>query len=477
MQTILPRWMNVVARGARLALCLLACAPGWAQYYPPVKETPKPALAPGLCGPCIEAHMEFLASDALRGRGSGTPDELVAATYIASQLHAYGLVPAGDTGGFVQKVKVVKQVFASAPELQVGEGEGSVTWVHGKDFQPRVLSEPSFHGPLQKFDVKSDLAGMGPGAIVFLSGDKDRRREAVVKALTKGAFAVLYEGLEGTVEALPEVMPRPEGASGGNHFNILRLSKAAAESLAQKPDGALVSMTGTLKPPVLTYTWNVLGMLPGSDPALNLDAILLSAHLDHLGVGEAVKGDSIYNGADDDASGTTAVLELARIFAAGPRPKRTLIFALFGSEEAGELGSDYFTSHPPLPLQNIAVNLNFEMIGRPDPKVKPDELWMTGWERSNLGPALAAHGGKLVADARPEQGFFERSDNYALAKRGVVAHTVSSFGLHEDYHHPSDDLAHIDFDHMKLVIGNMIAPLQWLANSDFAPQWNAGGQP
>jgi hypothetical protein len=117
------------------------------------------------------------------------------------------------------------------------------------------------------------------------------------------------------------------------------------------------------------------------------------------------------------------------------------------------------------------------MIGRSDDAVKADTLWLTGWERSNLGPVLAEHGANLVGDPHPEQNFFTRSDNYVLAKKGVVAQTVSSYGLHSDYHQPSDDLAHIDFRHMYAAIGSMLKPVRWLVNSDFKPEWNAGGKP
>jgi Zn-dependent M28 family amino/carboxypeptidase len=205
--------------------------------------------------------------------------------------------------------------------------------------------------------------------------------------------------------------------------------------------------------------------------------VLFSAHLDHLGIGTPVNGDNIYNGADDDASGITAVLELARVLGKGLRPRRTVIFAFFGSEETGGRGATYFREHPPVPLQEIAANLEFEMIGRPDPLVRADTLWLTGWERSNMGPALAAHGAHLVGDPHPEQKFFTRSDNYILAKKGVVAQTVSSYGLHKDYHQPSDDVEHLDFKHMDAAIGSLLRPVEWLVNSDFAPKWNAGGQP
>ena len=223
-------------------------------------------------------------------------------------------------------------------------------------------------------------------------------------------------------------------------------------------------------------TWNAIGILRGST-APN-EVILLTAHLDHLGIGPAnATGDTNYNGADDDASGTTAVLALAHILATGPRPRRTIVFALFGSEELGGFGNRAFLAHPPVPLASIVANLEFEMIGRPDAAVPAGTLWLTGFERSNLGPELAKHGAHLVNDPHPAQSFFRRSDNYALATQGIVAHTVSSFGLHKDYHQPSDELSTIDFAHMVNAITSMVTPIRWLANSTWKPQWNPGGKP
>jgi acetylornithine deacetylase/succinyl-diaminopimelate desuccinylase-like protein len=230
-------------------------------------------------------------------------------------------------------------------------------------------------------------------------------------------------------------------------------------------------------PPIEATTTNVVGILRGSDPKLAKETVLLSAHLDHLGIGREVNGDSIYNGADDDASGVTAVLELAEALVAGPKPKRTVVFALFGSEEIGGYGARYFQEHPPVPVGSFVANLEFEMIGRADTAVAAHTLWLTGYERSNLGAELATHGARLVADPHPEQHFFQRSDNYVLAKKGIIAHTVSSYGLHADYHRPSDDLAHIDFAHMTESIQSMIEPVKWLVNSDFKPQWTPNGRP
>ncbi|HKD79780.1 MAG TPA: M20/M25/M40 family metallo-hydrolase [Candidatus Angelobacter sp.] len=292
----------------------------------------------------IRGAMEFLASDALQGRGSGTHDELLAATYLASELRQIGIEPLGDDGGYIQNV----------------------------------------------------------------SGE----------------------------------------------FNFFREGKKQWN------------------------TRNVIGVIRGSDEKRKDEVILLTAHMDHLGVWQPVNGDNIYNGADDDASGCVAVLQLARALAEKKEaPKRTVLFVFFGSEETGGQGNQYFLQHPPMPLKNIVANLEFEMIGRPDAAVKPDELWLTGYELSNLGPELAKHGAKLVADPHPQQHFFQRSDNYALARRGVVAQTVSSFGLHADYHRPSDDVSHLDFTHMEQAIHSMVEPVKWLANSDFKPEWIQGKKP
>jgi hypothetical protein len=229
--------------------------------------------------------------------------------------------------------------------------------------------------------------------------------------------------------------------------------------------------------PVEAITTNVIGILPGRDAALKKETIILSAHLDHLGVGREVNGDKIYNGADDDASGVTAVLELAKALTSGSKPKRTVVFVLFGSEEIGGWGARYFQEHPPVALETFVANLQFEMIGRPDAAVAPRTLWLTGFERSDLGKQLAAHGARLVADPHPGERFFQRSDNYVLARKGIIAHTVSSFGLHSDYHRPSDDLSRIDFKHMTEAIVSMVEPVRWLVNSDLKPQWAEGGKP
>lgn len=448
-----------------------------------------------LCIRCIRAHMEFLASDALRGRGSGTSDELVAATYVASQLEAYGIEPAGDDGGFLQRATIVRRKFTAAPQLQAavsgtpGAEKTASPWIYGRDFLTLQLAQPQFSGALQKISADDNGAEVKRGAFVLVTSkdkekDKFDLRQAAVGALADGAVAAMVAfpdepeiftfGAE-----LPTLPPGLEGESlrrMGGSSTLLELSAGAASAIEKLPDGTELRFSGstTLE---RSHTWNALGKLRGSDAKARDSVVVLSAHLDHLGVGPSVDGDNIYNGADDDASGTTAVLELARVLASRPRPRRTVIFALFGSEESGGLGSTYFSEHPPLPLADFAVDLEFEMIGRRDPAIPDDDVWLTGWERSDLGPTLQVHGAAITADPHPEQNFFARSDNYVLAKQGVVAQTIGSYGLHADYHQPSDDLAHIDFKHMNAVIGGLLGPIEWLVNSDFTPSWKKDGRP
>jgi hypothetical protein len=222
---------------------------------------------------------------------------------------------------------------------------------------------------------------------------------------------------------------------------------------------------------------NVIGLLRGGDPVLRDSVVLVDAHYDHLGIGPAVKGDSIYNGADDDASGVVAVLEIARALAAGPPPKRTVLFVATTGEEVGLVGTRWYLEHPVVPLSRMAANLEIEMIGRPDSLAGgAGRAWLTGFERSTMGESFAAAGLPIGPDKRPEYQFFQRSDNIAFAEAGIPAHTLSSYNLHTDYHQPSDDVAHIDFAHMTAVIRAGAAAARILADGP-APRWNPGGRP
>jgi hypothetical protein len=438
----------------------------------------------------VRAHLGFLASDALQGRGSATPYERIGAEYIASQLRQFGIDPAGDKDAsgsptYFQAVTLTRHEFTAPPTLSAG----GRAYAHGNQIAAALLGAAQVSGPLQKLK-SGDKANKGAVVLLDLTegaGSKPVFQQIRVP-LQQGAVMVLVadsaqirrrfaaaakEPAELPMSIGGSTGPPPLGIAG----TVVLLNEEATRGLAALADGAPVEFKGEVKDADAGSTVNVLGVLPGAGPRAGKENILLSAHLDHLGTDSKLNGDQIYNGADDDASGVVAVLELARALGAGPRPKRTVYFALFGSEEKGGWGAEYFLDHPMMPLESLVANLEFEMIGRPDAAVAPGTLWLTGYERTDLGPTLAKQGARIVADPHPEMQFFMRSDNYALAKRGVVAQTVSSYGLHKQYHQPDDDLAHIDFKHMTQAIDSMVKPVEWLVNGDFVPKWNEGKKP
>jgi Zn-dependent M28 family amino/carboxypeptidase len=221
---------------------------------------------------------------------------------------------------------------------------------------------------------------------------------------------------------------------------------------------------------------NVVAVIRGSDPVLKNQVILVDAHFDHLGVGKAVNGDSIYNGADDDASGVVTVLAVARALAAGPPLKRTVLFVTTTGEELGLFGTRWLIAHFPVPIDSLRANLEIEMIGRPDPLIGAGKAWLTGYERTTMGAEFKAAGLAIFPDPHPEQQFFQRSDNIAYAEMGVPAQTLSSYGLHTDYHAVTDDLAHVDIQHMTAVINTAIAAVRLLADGPEV-EWLPGGRP
>lgn len=427
----------------------------------------------------VRAQMQFLAGDAMQGRGSGTIFERITAEYIGAQLMQFGVEPAGekDAAGretYIQTVEVAGRSVLQDLKI-TGECGNSVAF--GKDLAAFSIATKEISGELQKIKLGEKAKS---GAVVFLTPDENAEfrsfQDKISELFRDGATAVLVSETKEIRENWAEIAERRPALGRRGSFFVL--SKNGSDVFSKIPDGAKIEMKGTFSEPQKTQTWNAVGKITGSDPKLASEVVLLSAHLDHLGVRENTPGDDkIYNGADDDASGTVAVLELARVLASGKRPKRTIYFALFGSEEAGGHGSTFFVNNLAFPKEKLVANLQFEMIGRPDAKVKAEELWLTGYERSNLGAELAKRGAKLVADPHPEENFFQRSDNYTLARQGIVAHTVSSFGLHTDYHRASDELKTIDFVHMTRAINSMVAPVEWLVNSDFKPAWNEGMKP
>jgi hypothetical protein len=273
----------------------------------------------------------------------------------------------------------------------------------------------------------------------------------------------------------------PAGDSGSYRQNIPlrsavgpnavpgRTRPAPVESWAQ---WALVPADQQLR------TQNIVGVLRGTDPVLRDEVILVTAHYDHIGIGRAIDGDSINNGADDDASGNVALLEIARALRTGPRPRRTILFMSITGEEVGGFGTRWYLQHPIRPLDKTVVDLNIEMIANADSLAGGfGKAWLTGYERSDLGDLLAANGIPLVPDPRPGQNFFARSDNAAFARIGIPAHSLSSYNLATPYHSPKDEPSVVNVPHMTKVIEATIKAVRLLADAPTSPRWHPGGRP
>jgi len=218
---------------------------------------------------------------------------------------------------------------------------------------------------------------------------------------------------------------------------------------------------------------NSVGIVLGTDPTLRNEYIVVSAHMDHVGVNGANVKDSIWNGADDDASGTAGVLALAEAFAQAP-PKRSMIFLTVSGEEHGLWGSDWFSKHPPVPIDNIVANLNLDMIGRN----WKDSIVVIGIEHSDLGATVkkvaAAHpelGITTMPDPWPQENFFGRSDHYNFARRGVPALFFFN-GTHEDYHQPSDSPDKIDAEKESRIVRLIYHVGLAVANAPARPKWD-----
>ncbi|HEX7944812.1 MAG TPA: M20/M25/M40 family metallo-hydrolase [Phenylobacterium sp.] len=430
------------------------------------------AAAPKVCAACVKANMAKLAAPEMRGRACGTEDENAAARFVADQLKAYGVRGAGEGGGYLQPVQFRRPSYAAPPTLRVG----SATFGQGKGIVVLTAVAP-IEAPVVLVGLADPAAASGKVAVYDAPFDP----RAVTAFFGGGAAAVVVRAPDQMLRAWTQLAERgPQGVQvlgvdanpAAPSSRLVIYATADTITALRSLEGQVARIDASLGEPVTRTTYNVLGVVHGTLPDADRQTILLSAHYDHVGV----KGGVIYPGANDDASGVAAVLEFARILAAGKAPKRTVNFALFGCEEEGGHGAKYFLAHPSTPLADMVVNLEFEMIGVPDPKDRR-RLMLTGWERSNLGPILKEQGASIGPDNYPEENFFQRSDNIQLARKGVVAQTISAWPVPPTYHQPSDDLAHVDLTFMTEVIQSLVAPVRWLANGEFRPVWNPGMQP
>jgi hypothetical protein len=437
-----------------VALATIVAAPALSRDRTPAPIDPKMVLA----------DETLLAGPGLRGRGSATPDEAIAAGYVASLFRDAGLQRAPGMDSYLQTAPIVRRAIAGKATLTVGGVPVpgvSVLMTGGGIVGGKVAVLADLAAPIPETDV---LVYTGPA-------DKLMQLRRAARGKTKLLLAAESDVTRrylGTIGGKPQIRTTLEGSPG---WSSLALATLPADALSKIALGNEV----VLDVPVATekgVTTNAIGYLPGTDRKAGM--ILLSAHLDHLGV----RPDGVVMpGANDDASGTVAVIELARAFAAKGPQKRGILFVAYGSEEIGGLGSTWFGEHPPVPLGDLVANIEFEMIGAQDPKLPKGSLMMTGSERSNLFDMMKSQGALIASDPYPDQHFFERSDNYSLALKGIVAHTFSGWAVVPTYHQPTDTIENIDIQYMTNAIQSLVAPVGLLAAGDFKPEWKSGGQP
>lgn len=538
-----------------LALCLLLSSGLSARRLAARKPAP-PALPPialehpnanAITSSELQDWLYFIASDAMQGRDTPSNGLNAAALFIASHLARWGVQPAGQPGAgpgplaaYFQpialqrirydvaqsRVTVDDRDFALGDGFILGRGSpasihlqgamlfvGNGYWIQGKSDPYRGLDA---HG---KFLI---VAGARPGAAAlqgkegedWLSPEDIARQRGALGIInvptfrTLGFWPYLRDGLsQGTVSVaafnqagaeLPQIVASPalvqeifrgEQIAGDHVFDAAETGRPLASFVLAPAKQLGLTLAGQVDS---LQTQNVVGIVEGSDPELKRQYVVIGAHYDHVGVGRPVNGDSIYNGADDDGSGTDANLALAEAFATGPRPKRSILFIWHAGEEKGLWGSRYFTTHPTVPLADIVTELNMDMLGRSkspddtDPRdarlTGPDEIYTIGPNISSdqLGALAAAvddHFLKvtfnhLYDNTTDPQRFFYRSDHFNYARQGIPILFFFD-GVHRDYHQPSDSPDKIDYQKLQNVARTVYAVAWALAEQPGRPALNA----
>jgi Zn-dependent M28 family amino/carboxypeptidase len=463
----------------------------------------------------IRAHVRFLSHDLLEGRGTGQRGGDIAAEYIATQFALYGLKPAGDGGGYLQKVPMVGITPAPETAFSLVSSNGNTT-----DLKPleQYVAYDQTQQPESEVDADIVYVGYGIEAPEYKWDDykgADVRGKVLLmlvneppsddvnffkgKALTyygrwtykyeeaarRGAVGAIlihqtemasypwevvrnsnsgeksYLRLDGTPKLKAaswvqvEVAKQIAAASGMDLDKMMADARSRTFHPVTLPVKLKAHMVSKIRP---FESNNVLAMLPGSDGKLKDEAVMYTAHYDHLGVRPDMPGDNIYNGANDNATGCGILLELARTYSeAGQRPRRSILFASVTAEEQGLLGSEYLGKHPPVPAGKISLDLNYDDI---PPLGSPEEVEVSGSERTTFYPTIEAMAKtfrlKIRPDSRPEAGHYYRSDHFSLARVGIPAFSVNegtkykghdaAWGMQQaeeytskHYHQPSDE--------------------------------------
>ena len=459
----------------------------------------------------LRSYVETLASDALGGRGIGDSGNRAAEEFACDTLRKNSVIPAGADGSCYQPVEIARLAPGPNARLTVSTGDGTVVadLRSGADFYPLPDTGTSAvtgrfifvqHG-ITAPDVRhDDYAGLDArGAIVMAidgAPDKVRGDRATVTHKIANATAHGAKGLVIVSDYLPgvQVVWPDQGSFGGSYrlaaavrtdLTLATLSTRAAQPVRQAASQQR-TLTATLTPDVTGETLvvrNVLGIVEGRDPARRGEMVVVGAHLDHDGTDAQGR---VYNGADDNASGTAAVLAaaiaVARAAAEGERPARSVVFALWNGEEKGSLGAHAFVASPQ-PARRVIANLNLDMVGRREDIPDPADWRFSGMRKVSAAASANtlhilgySHSPDLAASLRDAnqgvgltlleqydegaQGLLKRSDNWAFLSRGIPALFLTT-GLHPDYHTPDDDVDRIDFGKLTRV-ARLAARAAWM---------------
>lgn len=435
----------------------------------------------------LRGHVSFLAADVLEGRDTPSPGLEIAAEYVAAQYRSFGLQPLPGGGYFQYAPYTVTRPPAAGLRLELTSGEKTIAIDAARMLATGGEASSFDSAECVKVSLKQEDSPLPEraaveGKVILLDAALFRAPAMAAKRdalLELGARLVVMPGF---VMQGPRLTPGEAGALAGRSPMVVTSDPALRELLAPLADGPLsVRATARLPEPVreTVQLKNVIGILPGSDPELSKTYVLLSAHYDHVGVNPRVQGeDKIHNGANDDASGTAVLLELARAFAlSGARPRRTLVFAAWFGEEKGLLGARHYSQNPVFPLKDTVANLNFEHMGRTDDVegLRAGRLTASGFDYTTLGGLLIAAGQETGVEAwkheRNSDAFFARSDNQAFADKGVPAITLAVAWIFPDYHRPGDHWDKLDYDNMALVTRTCAVVASRVADSVEPPLW------
>jgi Peptidase family M28 len=497
------------ARIVRSALVLLiaACCINAQQAQQKLVITPAiRASLDHISADSMRGHLSFIASDALEGRNTPSRGLEIAAEYIAAQFRRAALEPAGNEGYFQTAAFLLAETPMDAFELKLKAGTETIS-VASTQVTFNIDKELNVIAPVFKVDYAdtSSIAALTPAQVegkVIITEIPDSRRAEQPRRLEmfRAREDFLHKMIElkaRLVVSIDRVNTTGRGAGEGRlidpdnrrafvqqpstpvltvhdsrvikAYDLMKPGPSAAELLLRLP--------AQIEKPIKLR--NVIGLLRGSDPVLKDTYLMVTAHYDHIGVRQGMDGDNIFNGANDDGSGTVSVMELASALARlKQRPKRSIVFMTFFGEEKGLLGSRYYGRHPVFPVDKTIADINLEQVGRTDSSEGPQlaNATLTGFDYSDIGTILQAAGKATgITVYKHEQNsdsFFSRSDNQALADQGVPAHTLCTAFVYPDYHGVGDHWEKIDYANMAKVDRMVGLGLIMIANNPEAPKWN-----